>query len=68
MLDAGDGGDTGDGGQAQAGKRREESPATAAALPLLNGDGDAVAMIKTGHKTRQKINKENLSAAAHLIH
>ena len=52
MLDAGDGTEAGDGGQAQAGKGREECKATAAALLPLNGNGDAVAMVKAGHGTR----------------
>ena len=52
MLNAGDGAEAGDGGQAQAGKGREECDATAAALLPLNGDGDAVAMLKAGHKAR----------------
>ena len=52
MLNAGDGAEAGDGGQAQAGKGREKCKAATAALLPLNGDGDAVAMFKAGHKTR----------------
>ena len=52
MLNAGDGAEAGDGGQTQTAKRRKESDATAARLLPLNGDGDAVAMLKAGHKTR----------------
>jgi len=52
MLNAGDSAKAGDGGQAQTGKGREECEAATAALLPLNGDGDAVAMLKAGHKTR----------------
>ena len=52
MLNAGDSTEAGDGSQAQAGKGREECKAATVALLPLNGDGDAVAMLKTGHKTR----------------